>query len=80
MACQTSTETHPIHTTKVSAEGVEIIATLYTVRKRTALLAESAKANASLLCSRDRLILQDRVCGRVGKLRSGDLLRKSISI
>jgi len=58
-ASQTSIDTHPEPVAEASEQRVEIIATFYTVdmEMKTAVFADSAKANASLLGIEDRLIV-----------------------
>jgi hypothetical protein len=59
-ACQTSIDTHPVHTAEANAERAEIIATLYTVQAcaSTAILADSSRVKASLLGIEDLFIVQ----------------------
>ena len=75
-ASQTSTSTHPVHTTEANAQRAEIIATLYTVIAcaTTAILADSSRVKASLLGTGDRLIVEVEDCSFVEKLRRGRLL------
>ena len=71
-ACQTSIDTHPVHTAEANAERAEIIATLYTEYRlrSTAILADSSRGKASLLGIEDRLIVQ--VGDSVAFLRSSE--------
>jgi len=61
IACQTSTDTHPVPATEANKERVEIIAILYTVQAPPSLQTVRER-KASLLCDEDRLISQVEVC------------------